>query len=96
MRTLRHHILRSCGTILRALFLFHPLRKFLLAALVFAVLGACMILWSLVQGGSNRMIFGGLMLVASLQFLVIGVIADSFASQRRLLTEDAAFPVHRS
>lgn len=99
VRTLRHHILRSCGTILRALFLFHPLRKFLLLSLVFCLFAALIVVWPLIHGGvwtGTSAILGGLMFVVALQFLVLGIIADSFASQRRLLTEEATLPARSS
>lgn len=38
VRTLRHHILRSCGTILRSLFLYAPLKKFLILSLLSLVI----------------------------------------------------------
>jgi glycosyltransferase involved in cell wall biosynthesis len=90
VRTLRHHIMRSCGTILRALFLFRPLRKFLLLALGSLVLAAVCGGWVIFSPGSSRpflTILSLVLILVALQFVVLGVIADSFAAERRIVSE---------
>ena len=89
VRTLRHHILRSCGTILRALFLYRPLRKFLpLAAL--CVLIALGLLLPAFRGGFRpaMLVVPGIFLVLAVQFVILGLIADAHASERRLRAGD--------
>ncbi len=92
VRTLRHHILRSCGTILKSLFLFNPLRKFLILAALFALAGVAVFLRPFFSDASvTSSAFGGVLLfVFGIQFLVLGIIADSFASQRRVLIEESS------
>ncbi|HRH93983.1 MAG TPA: hypothetical protein PKV72_05645, partial [Candidatus Peribacteria bacterium] len=90
VRTLRHHILRSCGTILRALFVYRPLRNFLVLAgitvLFMAGLGVSFIF--------SPPRIGALFLLAALfaiafQFVLIGLLAEFQVSQRRI---DADLP----
>ena len=93
VRTLRHHILRSCGTILKSLFLFEPLPKFLALALIFFVIGIIVFLRPVFLVGASvaaSTFAAALLVVLGAQFLVLGVIADSFASQRRVLAEESS------
>lgn len=95
VRTLRHHILRSCGTIVRSTFLYRPLRKFLLLS------AACLVIAGLITVYAfrdlafhfNSMMLAILFTVAGIQFLVLGVIAESYAADRRLAHEqERTFP----
>lgn len=94
VRTLRHHILRSCGTILKSLFLYRPLRKFLfLAAACFA---ASLIL--LVHGfgvsSVSDLVVAAILLLSGIQFILLGVFAESQAAARRVLLERAHLQRH--
>ncbi len=86
VRTLRHHIVRSCGTILRSLFVCRPLRNFLVLAgltlLAMTVLG-----FSFALSPPTR--FGPYVLLVALgaiafQFVLLGLLAESHVSQRRI------------
>lgn len=85
VRTLRHHILRSCGTILRSLFWYRPLRNFLvLAALTVLVMVTLGITFAFSRP-SIRVIFLFAALAAiAFQFVLIGLLAEFQASQRRV------------
>ncbi len=85
VRTLRHHIARSCGTILRALFVHRPLRNFLTLAGI--IVGAMVVLALSFTFSPPR--FGTFVLMAALaaiafQFVLIGLLAEAQAAQRRL------------
>ena len=97
VRTLRHHILRSCGTIVRSSFLYRPLRKFLLLS------AACVVIAGLISVYAfrdltfhfNSMMLAILFAVVGIQFLVLGIIAESYAADRRLAHEqERTFPGH--
>lgn len=97
VRTLRHHILRSCGTIIRATFLYRPLRKFLLLSAACMVLGGLITIYALrdFTFHFSSMMLAILFAVAGIQFLILGVIAESYAADRRLMHEhDTAFLEH--
>ncbi len=89
VRTLRHHILRSCGTILRSLFLYRPLRKFLTLA-AFCFVAAALIALTVLQTGFTPMtlIASGIFLVLAVQFVILGLIADAHAAERRIRASD--------
>lgn len=90
VRTLRAHILRSCGTILRSFLLYHPLRNFLLlAAATFAVAAVALVI-GVAMGMTAALQFALLSLafvVLGIQFVVLGVLADAAASRRRVERE---------
>jgi len=95
VRTLRHHILRSCGTILRSLFLLRPLRKFLLLALGSSFLACGAFVWMLFSSPAaspELLLLALALLLVALQFVVLGVVTDSFAAQRRLSLEEGDSP----
>ncbi len=97
VRTLRHHILRSCGTIVRSTFLYRPLRKFLLLSAVCMVVGGLMIVSTLRQLPLEigALTLPVLFIVAGLQFLILGVIAEAFAADRRVAHEHERVTSHR-
>lgn len=98
VRTLRHHILRSCGTIVRSTFLYRPLRKFLLLSAI------CMVGAGLMTAYAFRdftlhfrtITVAFLFAVVGLQFLILGVIAEAFASDRRVAHEQQRAIPHQS
>lgn len=93
VRTLRHHILRSCGTILRSLFLYRPLRKFLFAAAICFVCSVGFFLLSVRSAMRvDFAIASGVMFILAIQFVLIGVLADVHAAARRLLLEQDHLP----
>lgn len=89
VRTLRHHILRSCGTIVRSTFLYKPLRKFLLLSALCMLVAAVTLLFAFKNFTFEfgPMIFAILFAVAGLQFLILGIIAEAYAAERRLQHE---------
>jgi len=93
VRTLRHHILRSCGTILKSLFLFRPLRKFLLLAFISFFLAVAAAIWMILNHNASNpqlTLLVVILFLVGLQFVVLGVLADSAAAERRLLFEERA------
>lgn len=89
VRTLRHHILRSCGTIVRSTFLYRPLRKFLLLSAMCMVVAGFMTAYAFHDFTLHfrTLIVASLFAVVGLQFLILGVIAEAFASDRRVAHE---------
>jgi len=97
VRTLRHHILRSCGTIVRSTFLYRPLRKFLLLSAVCMVVAGFMTAYAFRDFTLyfRTLTVASLFAVVGLQFLILGVIAEAFASDRRVAHEQGrTFPRH--
>lgn len=91
VRTLRHHILRSCGTILRSLFLYRPLRKFLILAALCFVVAVIIAVPGLRHGlKPTLLIAAGIVSVLGIQFVILGLIADAQAAERRLRSRDTA------
>ncbi len=89
VRTLRHHILRSCGTILRAIFLYRPLRKFLPLAALCALIALGLLIPALRSEFRFTMLVApAIFLMLAVQFVVLGLIADAQASERRLRSGD--------
>lgn len=88
VRTLRHHILRSCGTILRSLFLYRPLRKFLFLATACVACSFGLLVLALVsEMRIDMLVAAGGMLILGVQFVLIGILADVYAAGRRVLLE---------
>ncbi len=98
VRTLRHHILRSCGTIVRSTFLYRPLRKFLLLSAICMVGAGLMTAYAFRDFTFHFRTFtvAFLFAVVGLQFLILGVIAEAFASDRRVAHEQERTVSHRS
>lgn len=91
IRSVRHHIFRSCGTILRSLFLYRPLKKFLAASLVCFVLGIGFFVAAFFYSFSLwLLISAGVFVLLGIQFIVIGLLADAHASERRIRIDDSA------
>jgi glycosyltransferase involved in cell wall biosynthesis len=90
VRTLRAHILRSCGTILRSFFLYHPLRHFLFLATISFLVALIIIVLGIMKYSSVLVVLSFLaliFLVLGVQFVVLGILADAAASRRRLRLE---------
>lgn len=98
VRTLRHHILRSCGTIVRSTFLYRPLRKFLLLSAICMVAAGFFAIYALHDFTLHfRPLTAAILFaVVGLQFLILGVIAEAFASDRRVAHEQERTISHRS
>ncbi len=93
VRTLRRHILRSVGTILRSLFLFDPLRRFLTLAAASMIVGIVSSSIALFTGDTNRygaLVVAGAFFLFSLQFVLIGLISDHLAASRRAQAQQDA------
>jgi glycosyltransferase involved in cell wall biosynthesis len=88
VRSVRHHIFRSCGTILRALFLYQPLRKFLVLAFFCLTCSLGLVILAIwLRGQLMLFLAAAVFLILGIQFLLLGVLADFFAAQRRLELE---------
>ena len=89
VRTLRQHIARSCGTILKALFSYRPLRKFLSLAGLSLLAAVALLLLAIRHASVEFLVVALILALIALQFLILGLTADSFASQRRLFLEES-------
>jgi glycosyltransferase involved in cell wall biosynthesis len=90
VRTLRAHILRSCGTILRSFFLYHPLRHFLFlaSASFFVAVGIVAVGFARYSSAVVELSLLALVFVVlGIQFVVLGILADASASRRKLRLE---------
>lgn len=90
VRSLHHHIFRSFGTILRSLFLYHPLRKFLLlAAGCFGIALVIVIVAFIHDFPTAPLVASGIFVVLGIQFVILGLLADAQAAERRVLLDDS-------
>jgi glycosyltransferase involved in cell wall biosynthesis len=85
------YVRRNTGSIFRIYALYEPLRVFLTAAAVFAVIGAVIwlrFLWFVVTGDSDghvqSLIFGSTLFIVAMQLAALGVIGDILAGSRVL------------
>lgn len=91
VRSLHHHIFRSCGTILRSLFLYRPLRKFLFLATGCFVIALLLILPMMLGiGEPTSFVASGIFFVLGIQFVILGLLADAQAGERRVRTRDSS------
>ena len=97
VRTLRHHILRSCGTIIRSIFLYRPLRKFVLLSALCILTATSLAVYAVYNFDVHfkSMMIAALFAVVGIQFLILGVIAEASAAERRLQREVAVSRTRR-
>ena len=91
IRSVRQHIFRSCGTILRSVFLYHPLPKFLLLSIC-CFSGALMFLAIAATKAFplSLLLASGVFVMLGIQFVVTGLLADAQAAARRVRANDSS------
>jgi glycosyltransferase involved in cell wall biosynthesis len=91
---IRNYVKRSMNTIIRTYTMYRPLNVFLSIGSILTLLGASFFIRFLYfylngngQGHIQSLIFGSSMLVVGIQIVLIGLIADLIANNRKLLEE---------
>lgn len=91
---IRNYVKRSMNTIIRTYTMYRPLNVFLSIGSILTLLGASFFIRFLYfylngdgQGHVQSLIFGSSMLVVGIQIVLIGLIADLIANNRKLLEE---------
>jgi glycosyltransferase involved in cell wall biosynthesis len=91
---IRNYVQRSMNTIIRTYTMYRPLNVFLSVGSILTLLGASFFVRFLYfylngngQGHIQSLIFGSSMLVVGIQIVLIGLVADLIANNRKLLEE---------
>lgn len=94
--SMREHVLKSAGAIIRSYIMYKPYAIFTFFALLFGVLGLVpFVRWAILQvtedppgGHLQSLIIGAVLLIACFMSVIIGIIADLIRTNRMLI-EDA-------
>jgi glycosyltransferase involved in cell wall biosynthesis len=102
-KNMRQHIIKSAAAIVRSYTMYHPLSFFLLGGVVSISIGAVPYFRYLfltlnhgepIAGHLQSLIFGAVFVMLGLMFMVIGLVADLLATNRKLI-EDSLYRIKK-